>query len=391
MIKVYQAKFIHILNRSSYNPTGFPCLKKLLGFILLSLGLATYTFAIAQTLNELPTNDTGYREGKILESSNQKAQVRLRDGTIIEADLGGTFNSPEDITLSAFKVGQHVELYYSPAPSGEIQYVVTDWIRRPALLWLTLLFLVSVFIVARLKGLRAFAATALSLGIVITFILPRILAGWNPIVVSLLGIGGILILAIYFVHGFSWSTSAALIGTYVAMIVTLLLGWVFSEWAYLSGFGSEEAMMLSFGAGQIDLKGLLLAGLLIGAIGALTDITIVQASVIRELAYLNPNFGLWDLYKHGMNVGYDHVGSLVNTLVLAYTGAALPLFLLLRLNEFSIQRALNLELLASEVVHTLVGSIGLILAVPFTTLVAARLFKGNKLKVNLAEFDKAGH
>ena len=340
----------------------------------------------------IETPDVGYVEGRILEVTTEvttKVKVELNDKTIIEADLGisdiGTSEMP------SFKAGQQVELYYSPSVSGERSYVVVDWIRRPMLLWLTVLFLLSVFAVARFKGLRAFFATSCSLLIIILFILPRILAGWNPLLVSLLGISGILILAIYFVHGFNWSTTAALIGTYVAVIITMLFGLIFSEWAYLTGFGSEEGMMLSFSAGQIDLKGLLMAGLMISTIGALTDVTIVQASVIRELAYLNPQFRTWELYKHGMNVGYDHVGSLVNTLVLAYTGTALPLLLLLRLQDFNFQRALNLEMVAAEIIHTLIASIGLILAVPLTTLVAALLFKGSTFRVNLKEFDNAHH
>ena len=139
----------------------------------------------------------------------------------------------------------------------------------------------------------------------------------------------------------------------------------------------------------MSLKGLLLAGLLVGALGALTDITIVQASVVRELAHVNPELGWSELYRRGMNVGLDHIGSLVNTLVLAYVGSALPLLMLLSLNEFSVARALNIELVAAEVVHTLVGSIGLILAVPLTTLIAALLFRGDRLKLARGELEHA--
>jgi uncharacterized membrane protein len=355
--------------------------------LFFTLYFLFFTFSLAQPT----TNDIGYAEGRILELTEQGATVRLSDGTEVKADIGAASIDTSENVLPPFNVGQRVELYYSPSVDGGRQYVVTDWIRRPALIGLGLLFLASVVIVARIKGLRAFLATAISLVIVIAFMLPRILAGWNPVLVSLLGVGGILLLAIYFVHGFNWSTTAALIGTYAAIVVTILLGILFSEWAYLTGFGSEEAMMLSFSAEQVNLRGLLLAGLLIGALGALTDITIVQASVVRELAFLNPRFSIWELYGRGMNVGYDHVGSLVNTLVLAYTGAALPLFLLLNLNEFSLGRALNLELVASEVVHTLVGSIGLILAVPFTTLIAAFMFRGNRLAVTRKEMGQVHH
>jgi uncharacterized membrane protein len=343
-------------------------------------------FCYAQSTS-LEHPDIGYVEGKILELTPTGATVQLKDNSIIQANLG---ISDTDSNTSSFKAGQRVELYYSPSTNSNRSYVVVDWIRRPVLGWLAALFLLSVLAIAHLRGLRAFLATLCSLVIIIMFMLPKILEGWNPTLVSLLGIGGMLMLAIYFVHGLNWSTTAALIGTYTTVVVTLLLGRVFGEWAYLTGLGSEEAMMLSFSAGLLDLKGLLMAGLLISAIGALTDITIVQASVIRELSFLNPQFGIWNLYRQGMNVGYDHVGSLVNTLVLAFTGTALPLLIILRLQEFNPQRTLNLEMVATEIIHTLVGSIGLILAVPFTTLVASVLFHGNRLRVNLNELGK-GH
>jgi uncharacterized membrane protein len=368
---------------SRQNPYPGFALALWLLFLLLSLALA----------QPQPNPESyGYVEGRIIEMNALSARVQLADGQIVEADLGVTL--PEDrggSSLPTFKVGQQVELYYSPSPDSARHYVVSDWVRRPALLWLTALFLLVSVAVARYKGLRAFIATGASLFIVIAFIIPRILDGWNPVLVSLLGVGGILILAIYFVHGLNWSTTAALIGTYVSVFATIGLGMAFTEWAHLTGFGSEDAMMISFGAQQINLKGLLLAGLLIGALGALEDITIVQASIIRELAHINPNFSLWELYRHGMNIGNDHIGSLVNTLVLAYTGAALPLLLLLSLNEFSLQRALNIELVASEVVHTLVGSIGLVLAVPLSTFVAAFMFRGDKLPMVKGELDHAHH
>lgn len=193
-------------------------------------------------------------------------------------------------------------------------------------------------------------------------------------------------LVIYFVHGLNWSTTAALVGTFMAVVITMALGVLFSNLSHLTGFGTEDAIMIN-AAGQINLKGLLLAGLLVGALGALTDITIVQASVVRELAHVNPEFSIGEPYRRGMNVGLDHVGSLVNTLVLTYTGAALPLLILLTLSDSSLARALNLELVAAEIVHTLVGSIGLILGVPITTYLAALLFRGDQLPMGTGELD----
>ena len=336
--------------------------------------------------------DIGYVDGRItaLEPSTNTAQVRLNDGRVVEATTGAPLPGDLESPLPPFEVGDRVELYYSPNPEGGRIYAVSDWVRRPALGWLVGLFLVVSVVIGRAKGLRAVLATGASLAIAIGFVVPSILAGWNPILVSLIGSGGILLLAIYFVHGVTWSTTAAVVGTFIAVLATMLLGLLFTDLAHLTGFGSEEAMYINLDAGQVNLQGLLLAGLLIGALGALTDVTIVQASVVRELAHVNPNFGLGELYRRGMNVGLDHIGSLVDTLVLAYTGAALPLLVLLNLNDLSFARALNLELVATEVVHTLVGAIGLILAVPVTTLLAAFLFRGDRLPLAHGELEH-GH
>jgi uncharacterized membrane protein len=338
---------------------------------------------------------TGYVEGRIVEiversEGPSRALVLLGDGRVIDADL--PMDDPySTFTLPEFRVGERVEVYYWSAGDGGANYVVSDWVRRPALLALVVLFAVVAFAVARFKGLRAFLSTAASLTIVLTFIVPRILDGWNPVLVSLLGVGGILLMAIYFVHGLNWSTTAALIGTFMAVIVTMVLGIAFTDLANLTGLGNDEAMFIISAAPQVALKGLLLAGLLIGALGALTDITIVQASVVRELAHTDPTLPASELYGRAMNVGRDHIGSLVNTLVLAYTGAGLSLLILLNVNQFGFERALNLELVASEVVHTLVGSIGLILAVPITTGLAAVLFRGDRLPIRSGELAHAHH
>jgi uncharacterized membrane protein len=357
---------------------------------LIITAVATFGTVLAQDVPE----DFGYLEGRILEfvagpDGDMTALVELPDGRILEATLP---RDPfADIPMPEYRPGEQVEVYYSPDPAGGTRFVVSDWVRRPALLALTALFLLVSVVVAGYKGLRAFISTGASLAIVIWFIVPQILGGASPAVISLLGVGGILILAIYFVHGLSWSTTAALLGTFVAVLVTMGLGLWFTELAHLTGFGTEEAMLINAAAPQVALRGLLLAGLLIGALGALTDITIVQAAVVRELAHVNPEFGLGELYRRGMNVGLDHIGSLVNTLVLAYTGSALSLLLLLAVNDVPWDRALNLELVAAEIVHILVGSIGLVLAVPITTILAAALFRGDRIPLTAGELDHAHH
>lgn len=361
----------------------------------VALALTTSTATAQSPFNE----EFGYLEGRIVDltplvpgssvGTGSLATVRLADGSTVVATVppSETFGVTE---LEPFAVGDRVELYYSPSPAGGRDIVVVDWVRRPVLAWLVALFLFVSVAVARFKGLRAFVATGASLAIVITFIVPRILDGANPMLISLVGAGGILILAIYFVHGLNWSTSAALVGTFAAVVVTMVLGALFMQLAHITGLGSEEAMLITLNAGQVNMRGLVLAGLLVGALGALTDTTIVQASVVRELAHVDPSLPWTSLYASGMRVGHDHIGSLVNTLVLAYAGAALPLLVVLSLGDFTVARALNIELVAVEVVHTLVGSIGLILSVPITTALAAVMFSGDRFKLKQGELH-AGH
>lgn len=345
----------------------------------------------AQPRPPAEAGEVGYVQGRIValfeRGEARVAHVSLRGGGTVDATVPPPDPyAPAD--LPDYGAGDRVELYYSPGPDGERDYVVADWARGPPLLALGALFLVVAVLVARLKGLRAVLATMGSLAIVIGFVVPRIANGADPVTVALIGAGGILIFAIYFVHGVSWSTTAALAGTFVAAVVTMTLGVVFTHLTHLTGLGSEDAMFIASAAPEVSLRGLLLAGLLVGALGALTDITIVQAAVVRELAHTDPSLTWRALYRGGMNVGKDHVGSLVNTLVLAYTGAALPLLVLLTTGDVGWPHAVNMEIIAGEVVHTLVGSIGLILAVPLTTVLAAVLFRGDRLPLGP---DELGH
>jgi uncharacterized membrane protein len=348
------------------------------------------TLAYAQGADE----PFSYLEGRILElvpraTPPHGALVRLQDGRIIGAEL--PLEDPSDpLTLPPYRPGERVEVYVTLGLDNQIAYVVVDWVRRPALGWLLATFIGVAFLVAGFKGLRAVVATGASLWIVMSFVVPRIIAGGDAVWISLIGVGGILLLAIYFVHGINWSTTAALLGTFMAVAVTMALALGFTDFARLSGLGTDDAIFLLAAAPQVALRGLLLAGILIGALGALTDITIVQASVVRELAHTDPKLGFLQLYLRAMNVGRDHVGSLVNTLVLAYAGSGLSLFVLLQIYDVSFARALNLELVATEIVHTLVGSIGLILAVPLTTLLAATWFRGDRLPLQPGELQH-GH
>jgi len=198
------------------------------------------------------------------------------------------------------------------------------------------------------------------------------LAGGNPIQIAIIGSLFIIPLTFYLSHGFNKKTTVAIIGTLIALVITGILANVFVEISKLTGFASENAAFLQVArGGTVNIRGLLLAGIIIGVLGVLDDITVSQSAVIFQLKKANPKLKQFDLYKKAMDVGQDHISSMVNTLILVYTGAAMPLLLLFINNPHPFSEVINYEIVADEIVRTLVGSIGLILAVPITTIIAS--------------------
>jgi uncharacterized membrane protein len=193
------------------------------------------------------------------------------------------------------------------------------------------------------------------------------------VAVAIVGSAAIAYVALYLAHGFNPMTTVALLGALGSLGLTALLAQVFVGLSRLSGFASEEAILVKLSAAQIDASGLVLAGIVIGALGALDDVTVTQASAVWEISAANPNLTARELYRSGIRVGRDHVASVVNTLLLAYAGAAMPLLLFFVISDAAVLDAANEEVVATEIVRTLVGSIGLVCAVPITTWLAARV------------------
>ena len=327
-----------------------------------------------------PGDDPAYLEGLVLRIANEpkdKAAPR---------DLEVRLSSGKLVTVTddnrRFGVGDTIEIYPTLGPDNEFIFYASDFVRRTPIVILIVVFVVVAGVVGRGKGLRAVVGMAFSLGVIILAVIPAIVGGVNPVLVAVLGSSAILASSVYFVHGLNWTASSALVATIAAAIVTLGLAEGFSSLARLTGLGAEEGVYIMQAAQQagidLNLRGLLIAGILIGSLGALVDSTVAQAAVVRELSNLNPKLEWQKLYKSGMSVGFDHIGSLVNTLVLANVGSSLPLWVLFTLGQTSFTRVINLELVASEIVHALVGSIGLILAVPLATLIAAFVFRGGR-------------
>ena len=262
-----------------------------------------------------------------------------------------------------------------PGRAAPTEYTLADYERRSPMLWLAIAFAALVVLFGRLRGALSLLGLGISLAIVLVFIVPAILDGGDPLWVAVFGALAVMLATISLTHGLNAKSVAAILGTTASLALVATLAKLFTEATSLTGLSSEEAGTLVFNevVSQPSLQGLLLAGMVIGALGVLDDVTVSQASTVIALRSANPGLGFAQLYRRAILVGRDHVSATVNTLVLAYVGAALPVLLVLTSSEVGLLDGINLELVAQEIVAMLVGSIGLIAAVPLTTGLTAAL------------------
>ena len=267
--------------------------------------------------------------------------------------------------------GDRFFLVYTKTVDGVERYAVQEADRTIPLIVLGVLFIAGVLLLSGKQGLRSLLALIISVGVIILVLVPLLLNGYPPVLTTVLVAGGILVFAIVFTHGWNMRSLVALVGTWSAVIVTGILSHLFIGLTKLTGFASDESIFLNVSThGELDFTGLLLAAIIIGVLGVLDDIAITQVAVVGELSDHDPAIAPQDLYRKALRVGKDHVGALVNTLVFAYAGASLPLLLLFYQTDASTITLINQEVLTTEIVRTLVGSIGLILTVPITTALA---------------------
>ncbi|MFE6036266.1 YibE/F family protein [Streptomyces sp. NPDC056452] len=326
-----------------------------------------------------PTGDTSTPSGReaVNEQSGlcKKATIEVTTGK----DKGRTFVEiiQPDATRQ-LKDRQGVVVAYAPDAPRDLQYSVTDVDRTFPMALLAGIFALAVIVVGRLRGLMALIALAVSFAVLTLFILPAILQGSNPLVVAVIGASAIMLIALYMCHGLTARTSVAVIGTLVSLLLIGLLGSLFIGWASLSGNTDDNTGLIHGLFPDIDMSGLLLAGVIIGSLGVLDDVTVTQTSAVWELHQADPTMGVRRLYRAGIRIGRDHIASVVNTLVLAYAGAALPLLLLFSIAQSSVGTVATSELVAMEIVRTLVGSIGLVASVPVTTVLAALVVSADR-------------
>ncbi len=284
---------------------------------------------------------------------------------ISEMDIIGT---------NTYKIGDKVLVSEMRRNGGEVSYYIVDFVRSGYLFWLAIIFAIIIVIIGRKKGVKSLISLIVSFFIIFKFIVPGIINGGNPLIIGVLGSVIILSLIIYLTEGWNRKSHIAILSIFFSLVVTFILSWIFTNLTRLTGLAQEEAAFLT-GAnnGLINFKGLLLTGILIGTIGVLDDVVVGQIESVKQIRNANPGLTNRQVYKSAYEVGNTHLGAIINTLFLTYAGASLPLLLLFYLNPtglVSFGQVINNEAIATEIVRTIIGSIGIALSIPISTYLA---------------------
>lgn len=296
------------------------------------------------------------------------AQVRLTSGEV-EGDIV-TAPVPAGVGAPTIREGDAVALSYVPENPPETQYAIVDQLRGAQLWVLLIAFVLAVLAFGRWRGLSALVGLSMSFAIILGFVIPAILDGKSPLAVAIVGSAAIVLSVLYLTHGLGVTTTVAVAGTLVSLVITGLLAVVAVDALSLTGAVDDSALALGQLQG-VDLRGLLLAGILIGSLGVLDDVTVTQSATVQELAAANPDYSVTELYRSAIRVGRSHIASVINTIVLAYAGASLPLLVLVVALDDPLGDIITDQLVATELVRSAVGTVGLIAAVPITTVAAA--------------------
>ena len=288
------------------------------------------------------------------ETVTVERQVTGDDAFAIKVEPG------DDVLVTAYEAGD------------DTVYFIADRLRTFPLWALGAVFAAAVVLIGRWRGVWSLVGLAASFLVIVRFIVPAILSGMSPLAATLIGASVIMTTTLVLAHGANRKTGAALVGTVLSLLLAVLLATFAVDVTALTGLaGDQEATLELLSGGSIDARGVLLGGIIIGALGVLDDVTATQSSAVFELRRANPLLGAGELFARGLNVGRDHIASTVNTLVLAYAGAALPLIVILSVQPEPLGLLINREQITTEIVRTLVGSIGIVAAVPITTGIAA--------------------
>lgn len=369
---------------------------KRIKFIALSLLILFFIPALAFS-QEIHQDLQGLWKAKVIDIVSQKEElipgtdtsqiIQTLNVEILEGNRNGelvTF----DNDYYVLEEGQKFFLNYLVTINGTELYSVRDIDRQGGILALVALFIAVVLVFGRMQGLRSLLSLAGSFLVIIYVLLPLLLKGYSPILVSVVVGSLILFVAIFFTHGFNKRSLVAFSGTVISVFLTGILAFFSIKFMNLTGFFSDETVYLNFSTnGSLNFEGLLLGGIIIGVLGVLDDIAITQVAVVSEMKTLSENLSKRELFQKAINVGKEHVSALVNTIVLAYAGVSLPLLLWFSQSTAPMWTIINNEIFATEIARTIIGSIGLIMTVPITTFLAV-LFSE---KYKKGESHKHGH
>lgn len=293
-------------------------------------------------------------------------QVRLSEGSgrqVVEAPL------PTGPGAPPIAEGEDVVLLRLDSPEGG-GYAVVDHQRESQLWVLAIAFTLALVAFGRWRGVSALAGLAVTFGLLVYFVVPAIIGGESPLLVAIVGSAAIMLTVLYLTHGFSLSTTVAVLGTLISLTLTGVLSALSVSALHLTGITDDISTSVGLSLG-INMQGLLLAGIVIGSLGVLDDVTVTQAATVSELAEANPAYGFVELYRAAGRVGRSHIASVVNTIVLAYAGSSLPLLILIVAGGDSLGGILTDQVIAQEIARSAVATLGLVAAVPVTTILAA--------------------
>ncbi len=358
-----------------------------------------FLFLLLMTANSLYAEEEviNIQNAKVLEVVREEKSVILQEvgqgvevlNQIISAEILDGVEKNKKIILEneglKLKKGDLFFIEKTSLPSEPDHYLAIEKDRQIPIIILLLFFTFVIIIFGGKQGVRSLLSLIGGFLVIVYLLIPVLIKGYSPVLVSIGFAVVILFIAIYFTHGFNRESSVALGGTIIAVVLTGLLAFFSVYIMQLTGFNTEEVMFLDMGnAVKLNFHGLLLGGILIGVLGILDDIAITQSAVVSEIYNSASHLNRKEVYQKAMRVGREHVSALVNTLVLAYAGASLPLLLLFSNYDYPFRLIISQELFATEIVRTIVGSIGLVLTVPITTLLAVYFLKGHKGKSALS-------
>jgi uncharacterized membrane protein len=297
---------------------------------------------------------------------------KLTEIRITEGERNGEQFQLEQPLTSTVASGDKILVDLVEVGDGTVQAVFYDFQRGTPMLLLVIIFVASIIVLGRWRGVGALAGLAMSFVIIVVFALPALLEGTNSVAVAIITAGAIAFVAIFLAHGKGVATATALLSTFASLAITAVLAGIFLAASKFTGFGDENVAFLDALGTQVDPRGLLLAGIVIGSLGVLDDVTVTQVSAVWELKRLAPHATFSELYNRALRIGRDHISSTVNTLFLAYAGASLPLLLLFSKAGEGLGSVATREIVAVEIVRALVGSVGLVASVPISTALAAK-------------------